>query len=80
MIGKVKVTSTEPASHDSTLPGEPATKEGCKHALDNLLTQERFMNEYAFNIIKDFLEKCLKRLPSQAAVDKDRQRKKGKKS
>lgn len=57
-----------------------ASKENCQHALDNLEGQERFMNEYAFKTVKAFLEAALKRVPSQAAIDRDKERRKGGKS
>lgn len=56
-----------------------ASKEDCQHALDNLNTQEAYMNEYAFHKIRDFLEACLTRLPSQAAINRDAAKKRVKK-
>jgi hypothetical protein len=44
-----------------------ASKEQCQHALDNLISQEAFMNEYAFKTIKTFLELAKKKLPSEAS-------------
>ena len=55
-----------------------ASKENAQTALDNLLTQERFMNEYAFNVIKEFLEAAKLSLPSESAfasVEKKRKAK-----
>lgn len=45
------------------------SKEMCKTALDNLLTQERFMNGYAFEIVKSFLELYLSGTEPESAKD-----------
>lgn len=42
--------------------------ENCIHALENLLTQERFMNQYAFLTIKDFIESVGKSLPVKTST------------
>lgn len=52
-----------------------ASKETAKHALENLINQERFLNVYAFNTIKAFLEAAIKKLPTEAAYEKDKKRK-----
>jgi hypothetical protein len=44
-----------------------ASKETAQHALDNLLTQEQFMNGYAFRTIKEFLERAKAKLPTEAS-------------
>ena len=49
-----------------------ASKENAQHALDNLLTQEEFMNEYAFKTIKDFLEVAKKKLPTEVAFEREK--------
>jgi hypothetical protein len=49
-----------------------ASKENCKHALDNLLSQEQFMNAYAFKTIREFLEAAGKKLPTEAAFARDK--------
>jgi hypothetical protein len=54
-----------------------ASKENCKHALDNLVTQEKFMNAYAFKVIREFLEAAHKKLPMQASFDRSRLKKAG---
>jgi hypothetical protein len=53
-----------------------ASNENCRKAIDNLKTQERFMNEYAFKILSEFLAAAEKRLPSQEAIDADNARRK----
>jgi len=52
-----------------------ASKENCRHALENLVQQERFMNKYAFDTIKAFLEACEKKLPTEASYAKEKTRK-----
>lgn len=52
-----------------------ASKENCQKALDNLLTQKGLMNYYEFCAIKDFLEAALRKLPTEAAYQKDSMRK-----
>jgi hypothetical protein len=49
-----------------------ASKENGKHALEELTGQERYMNEYAFKIIKEFLEAAIRKLPSEAAFEREK--------
>lgn len=59
------------------------SKENCKEALNalselSLLSQGTGSNQISF--IREFLEAAAKRLPTQAAIDKDKVRKKSKAS
>lgn len=49
-----------------------ASKENAQKALDNLETQQPFMNEYAYQMIGDFLRAALKKLPSEKSFEKKR--------
>lgn len=44
-----------------------ASKENGKHALENLEGQSTFMNGYAYNVIKSFLEAAIRKLPHEAS-------------
>jgi hypothetical protein len=52
-----------------------ASKENGKHALENLNGQERFMNEHAFMVIKEFLKAAIRKLPTEAAYEREKTKK-----
>jgi hypothetical protein len=53
-----------------------ASKENVRHAIENLKQQERFMNEYAYKTILSTLEACERKVPTEAAYAKEKERRK----
>jgi hypothetical protein len=52
-----------------------ATKENCRLAIKHLEMQQGQMGTGAFAIVHSFLQAALRRLPTEAAVERDAQRK-----